>query len=141
MLVEKAGRISSTLIPIPLGEKSVGNKTYYPRELDGLLRVNPGDENNVNIKVSLYDGTCIIGQDSNCKVTQSTIRGNVLYQIIKVGNQDFFIGYSGTGVRLEQFSIIPINANGVISDGQWDVEIMKKGQTTRFYYQVSYVSQ
>ena len=141
MLVEKASRISSALIPIPLGEKSVANKTYYPRELDGLLRVNPGDENNVNIKVSLYDGTCIIGQDSNCKVTQSTIRGNVLYQIIKVGNQDFFIGYSGTGVRLEQFSIIPINANGVISDGQWDVEIMKKGQTTRFYYQVSYVSQ
>ncbi len=140
MLVEKTGRLSNALIPIQLGEKSVGNKTYYPRELDGLLRVNPGDESYVNIKVSLDDGTCIIGQDSSCKVTQSTIRGNVLYQIIKVGNEDYFIGYSGTGARLEQFSIIPINANDVIPDGQWNVEVVKKDQTTRFYYQVNYIS-
>ena len=141
MIVEKTGKISTPLIPITLSEKSIGNKTYSPRELDGLLRVNPGDENSVNIKVSLEDGTCIIGQDSSCKVTKSTVQGSVLYKFIKIGNQDFFIGYSGTGERIEQFSILPANVNDVIPDGQWDVEIIKKDQTSRFYYQVSYIAQ
>src|SRR3989475_5763912 len=140
MITEKTGRISAPLIPITLAAKSIGNKTYFPIELDGLLRVNPGEENNVNLKVSLENGTCIIGQDSNCMVSASTIKGNVLYEVVKIGNQTFFIGYSGAGARLEQFSIISTNANDVIPDGQWNVEIIKKDQTSRFYYQVTYAA-
>ena len=137
MITEKTGRISTPLIPITLAAKSIGNKTYFPIELDGLLRANLGDENNVNLKVSLENGTCIIGQDSNCMVSASTIKGNVLYEVVKIGNQTFFIGYLAPGARLEQFSIIPTNAIDVIPDGQWNVEIIKKDQTSRFYYQVT----
>ncbi|OLD31933.1 MAG: hypothetical protein AUI61_03845 [Thaumarchaeota archaeon 13_1_40CM_2_39_13_2] len=140
MITEKTGRISTPLIPITLAAKSIGNKTYFPIELDGLLRANPGDENNVNLKVTLENGACIVGQDSNCMVSASTIKGNVLYEVVKIGNQNFFIGYSGAGARLEQFSIIPTNANDVIPDGQWNVEIIKKDQTSRFYYQVAYAA-
>src|SRR3989475_8411612 len=140
MMTEKTGRISTPLIPITLAAKSIGNKTYFPIELDGLLRANPGDENNVNLNVTLENGACIVGQDSNCMVSASTIKGNVLYEVVKIGNQNFFIGYSGAGARLEQFSIIPTNANDVIPDGQWNVEIIKKDQTSRFYYQVAYAA-
>src|SRR2546427_6773414 len=63
MITEKTGRISTPLIPITLAAKSIGNKTYFPIELDGLLRANPGDENNVNLNVTLENGACIVGQD------------------------------------------------------------------------------
>ncbi len=138
ILVEKIGRISDTIIPIPLKEKSVGNLTYYPKELDGLLRVNPGNENNVSLKVSSQDGTCIIGPDENCLVKKSTVQSGMLYQTVTMGDTHLLVGYSGTGIRLQQFSILPANVNDVIPEGQWNVNLIKNDQVTRFYYQVIY---
>jgi len=137
-LVEKTSKISDSIIPITLSEQSVGNMTYYPRELDGLLRVNPGNENYVGIKVSSQDGTCIIGQDSNCLVIKSTVQSGMIYQTVTIDGMNFLVGYSGAGVRLQQFSIIPANTNDVMPDGQWTVSVIKKDQVTRFYYQVTY---
>jgi len=53
---------------------------------------------------------------------------------------DYLVGYSGTGVRLQQFSIIPAHSGDVIPDGQWGVQVIKKDQVTRFYYQVTFAS-
>jgi hypothetical protein len=137
-IVEKLGKISDSAIPITFATQSVGNMTYSPRQLDGLLRINPGNENQVNIKVSSQDGTCIIGQTEDCLVTKSTVQSGMLYQVVKINGMDYLVGYSGAGIRLQQFSIIPANANDVIPDGDWTVNIIKKDQVTRFYYQVTY---
>ena len=139
MFVEKTNQIPDSVIAITMSAKSVGNLTYYPRQLDGLLRVNPGDENNISIMVSSQNGTCIIGQDSNCLVTQSTVQSGKLYQTVVVDGKSFLVGYSGTGLRLQQFSVLPAATNDVIPDGQWNINVLKKDQVTRFYYQVTYV--
>jgi len=139
VLVIRNGMISYPIIPIQLVHISAQNKTYFPREIDGLLRVNPGDENNVFLKVSAPDGTCIIGQEGTCQIFKSTSQSGSLYQITKWNGTDYMIGYSGAGLRLQQFTIIPQNASDVFSDGQWKVEIIKKNEVTRFYYQVSYL--
>lgn len=140
MTIEKVNRIADSFISIPIKEKTIGNSTFYPRMIDGLLRVNPGDESNVNLKVTFEDGTCIIGPDSDCKITGSTQNSGSLYQTIQVGNQIFLVGYTGSGARLEKFTILPADANSVIQDGQWNVQILKKDEPSRFYYQITSVS-
>ncbi|HEU5489083.1 MAG TPA: hypothetical protein VFV16_09715 [Candidatus Nitrosotalea sp.] len=137
MFVEKTGQLSESVVGVNMNAKLVGNTTYYPKQLDGLLRVNPNDVNSVSIKVSSQDGTCIIGQDSGCKIMTSTVRSG-LYQAVTIDGMDYLVGYSGAGVRLVQFSIIPAHTGDVMPDGQWGVEIIKKDQVTRFYYQVTY---
>jgi hypothetical protein len=140
MTIEKVNRITDSFIPITIKEKTIGNNTFYPRMIDGLLRVNPGDESNVNLKVTFEDGTCLIGQDSDCKITGSTQNSGLLYQTIQIGNQNFLVGYTGSGDRLEKFTILPADENAVIQDGQLDVQILKKDSPSRFYYQITYVS-
>jgi hypothetical protein len=140
MTIEKVNRITDSFIPITIKEKTIGNNTFYPRMIDGLLRVNSEDELNVNLKVTFEDGTCLIGQDSDCKITGSTQNSGLLYQTIQIGNQSFLVGYTGSGDRLEKFTILPADANSVIQDGQWNVQILKKDQPSRFYYQITYVS-
>jgi hypothetical protein len=137
-IVEKLGKISDSVIPITFAKQSVGNMTYSPRELDGLLRINPGNENYVSFKVSSQGGTCIIGPDQNCLVTKSTVQSGMLYQSVSIDGMNYLVGYSGAGIRLQQFSIIPAGVNDVMPDGDWTVNILKKDQVTRFYYQVTY---
>ena len=140
MTIDKVNRITDSFIPITIKEKTIGNSTFYPRMIDGLLRVNPGDESNVNLKVIFEDGTCLIGQDSDCKITGSTQNSGSLYQTIQAGNQSLLVGYTGSGDRLEKFTILPADANGVLPDGQLTIQILKKDQPSRFYYQITYVS-
>jgi lamin tail-like protein len=136
MLIQKFGKISDSVIPISFTVQTKGNLTYYPRELDGLLRLNPGDDTNVAIKITSQDGTCIIGPDQNCLVTKSTVQSGALYQTVIVHGTNFLVGYTGTGNRLQQFTILPVYENDSIPDAQWNVDIIKKDQVTRFYYQV-----
>ncbi len=138
--VVKANQISQSVVPINLGSTQSGNATYYPREFDGLLLVNPSDVNSVSLKVSAQDGTCIIGSDSGCKVSGSTVQAGGVYQTVTVDGMGYLVGYSGTGGRLAQFSIIPAHTGDVIPDGQWGVQIIKKDQATKFYYQVTYTT-
>jgi hypothetical protein len=140
IMIDKINRITDSSIPINIKEKTMGNNTFYPRMIDGLLRVNHGDESNVNLKVTFEDGTCLIGQDSDCKITGSTQNAGSLYKTIQIGNQSFLVGYSGSGARLEKFTILPADENSVIQDGQWNVQIIKKDEPSRFYYQITYVS-
>lgn len=140
MIVDKENMISTSLIPINLTEKVNGSQTYYPTEIDGLLRVNPGDENAVSFKVISPNGTCIIGSSAGCEVSQSTFQGSSLYQTVKIGNEGLLVGFSGSGQRIQQFSILPANANDNLQVGQWNVQIIKNDQVSRFYYQVTYLT-
>ncbi|MDE1763231.1 MAG: lamin tail domain-containing protein [Thaumarchaeota archaeon] len=140
MIVDKENMISDSAITINLSEKTTGNQTYYPREIDGLLRVNPEDENLVSMKINSPDGTCIIGLTADCKISQSTYHMGSSYQNVQIGNESFLVGYSGANQRIQQFSILPTNANDSITDGQWHANIIKNNQVSRFYYQVTYVA-
>ena len=140
MFIVKANQISQSVVPINLDSKQSGNATYYPREFDGLLLVNPSDVSSVSLKVSAQDGTCIIGSDSGCKVSGSTVQAGGAYQTVTIDGMGYLVGYSGTGGRLAQFSIIPAHTGDVIPDGQWGVQVIKKDQVTKFYYQVTYTT-
>ncbi|MGI0088877.1 MAG: lamin tail domain-containing protein [Nitrosopumilaceae archaeon] len=138
--VDRVNRITDSFIPISIGQKTIEGKALNPRILDGLLRVNAGDESSVNVKVTL-DGTCLIGQDSNCKITKSTRSPDSLYEIIKIDDTNFKVRYSGPAAKLEKFTILPEDPNETIPDGDWNVQIVKDNQISRFYYKISYISQ
>ncbi|MGI0061413.1 MAG: hypothetical protein ACREBA_03060, partial [Nitrosotalea sp.] len=140
MIVDKENMISSSLIPINLNEKVNGSQTYYPREIDGLLRVNPSDENAVSLMVVSPNGTCIIGSNPGCEVSQSTFQGSLLYQTVKIANESLLVGFSGSDQRIQQFSLLPADANGTLQVGQWNIHIIKNDQVSRFYYQVTYLT-
>jgi len=139
-LTDVVNRITYSSIPITIEPKNVGEKIYVPKLLEGTLRVNVGDESKVNIKVTADDGTCLIGQDADCKITKSTREGSSLYKIVKVGDTDLKIRYSGHGTKLEKFTILPEDGDGTIPEGDWNVEIIKDKQISRFYYKISYTS-
>lgn len=132
--------VKESSIPIILKAKNVENKTFAPTGFGGSLRVNVGDESSVNIMVIANDGTCLIGQNSDCKVTKSTREGNSLYKTVKINDTNLKIRYSGAGVKLEKFTILSEDPNGMIPDGKWNVEIIKDNQVSRFYYKISYTS-
>lgn len=140
MIVYKENMISTSQITIPANEQTNGSQTYYPVEIDGLLRVNPGDENAVSFNVNLPNGTCIIGLSVGCKVSQSTSQTGSLYQNVTVGNESFLVGFSGPDQRIQQFSILPTSANANLPVGQWSADIIKNNQVSRFYYQVTYMT-
>jgi hypothetical protein len=139
-LTDVVNRITYSSIPVTIEPKNVGEKTYVPTLLEGMLRVNVGDESKVNIKVTADDGTCLIGQDVDCKITKSTREGSSLYKIVKVGDTDLKIRYSGHGTKLEKFTILPEDPDMTIPEGDWNVEIIKDKQISRFYYKISYTS-
>ena len=120
--------------------KNLEEKIYVPTLLEGTLRVNAGDESEVNIRVTASDGTCLIGQEDDCIVTKSTRDGSSLYQIVNVGDTDLKIRYSGHETKLEKFTILPESQDGTIPLGDWNVEIIKDNQISRFYYKISYTS-
>jgi len=41
-------------------------------------------------------------------------------------------------VRLEKFSILPESSDTFLPDTNWNVEILKDDEITRFYYKVTY---
>ena len=60
--------------------------------------------------------------------------------IEQIGEEKYKIRYSGTDVRLEKFSILPELSGTEIDIKDWDVQVIKEDQPTRFYYKVSYVN-
>ena len=140
-IIDKFNRISDNQIPITLGEKSSEESTLMPRVLQGSLFTSArGEESDVNLRVSTSDGQCIIGQDSNCLVSESTRKPGEIYSIVSIDDENYKIRYSGNDVRLEKFSIVPEESNSQIDVNNWKVEVIKDEQPTRFYYKVSYIA-
>ena len=140
-IIDKFNRISDNEIPIILGEKSSEESTLMPRVLQGSLFTSArGEESDVNLRVSTSGGQCIIGQDSTCLVSESTRKPGAIYSIISIDDVNYKIRYSGNDVRLEKFSIVPEESNSPIDVDNWNVEVIKDEQPTRFYYKVSYIA-
>ena len=139
--IDKFNRISNNEIPITLGEKSSEESTLMPRVLQGSLFTSArGEESDVNLRISTSDGQCIIGQDSNCLVSESTRKPGTIYSIVSIDDINYKIRYSGNDVRLEKFSIVPEESNSQINVDTWKVEVIKDEQPSRFYYKVSYIA-
>ena len=140
-VIEKFNRIPDNKIPISLDEKSIEESTLAPRVIQGSLFTSArGDESNVSLQITTNDGQCVIGQNSNCLVSESTRKPGAIYSIVTIDDTNYKIRYSGNDVRLEKFSIVPETSNSKIDIDNWNVEIIKDEQPTRFYYKVSYVA-
>jgi len=138
-VIEKENRISEKVIPIFTEEKTTDTVTISPRVLSGSL-ITPvrGDESDVNIKVSTVTGICIIGPDADCLVRESTRKQGQIYDVVEVDGISLNVRYSGPDVRLEKFSILPESSIGFLPDANWNVEVIKDDQVSRFYYKVTY---
>ena len=139
-IIEKVNRISSTSIPIAVKENSGEDSSLIPRVVQGSLFTSArGEESNVNLQVSTKAGACIIGQSSDCVISESTREPGSIYKILKIGGTDYKVRYSGPDVRLEKFSIIPLEENSSLKILEWNVDVIKDQQPSRFYYKISYV--
>jgi hypothetical protein len=140
-IIEKFNRIADNEISIILTEKSSDDSTLVPRVIQGSLFTSArGEESDVNLRITTTDGQCIIGQGSDCLVSESTRKPGAIYSIVSIDDANYKIRYSGNDVRLEKFAIVPENSDSKIDIDNWNVEIVKDEQPTRFYYKVSYMA-
>ncbi|MBC8516435.1 MAG: lamin tail domain-containing protein [Nitrosopumilus sp.] len=137
-VIEKENRISAKIISIATEEKITDDVTIAPRVISGsLITPSRGDESNVNLKVSTPSGVCIIGPDANCLVKESTRKQGQIYDVVDVDGISLNVRYSGPDVRLEKFSILPASVE-FLPDTNWNVDVIKEEQVSRFYYKVTY---
>jgi len=137
-VIEKENRISEKLISIPTEEKTSDDTTIAPRVISGsLITPSRGNESNVNLQVSSETGTCIIGPEAECLVKESTRKQGQIYDVVDVDGVSLNVRYSGPDVRLEKFSILPASVE-FLPDANWNVEVIKDDQVSRFYYKVTY---
>ncbi|MEX0657274.1 MAG: lamin tail domain-containing protein [Nitrosopumilaceae archaeon] len=137
---EKENRITESSIPITVSEKTINDQTVQPRSIDGsLLTTKRGDEASVNIQVTTESGTCVIGPDTSCLVSESTRAPGTIYKIVEVDGISYKIRYSGPDARLEKFTILPDLTGTTMPDSTWNVEILKGDEPSRFYYKVAYL--
>jgi hypothetical protein len=138
-VIEKQNRIADETISISTMEKTTDSITIAPRVLSGsLITPTRGDESNVDLKVSTVTGTCIIGPDADCLVRESTRKQGQIYDVVEVDGVSLNVRYSGPDVRLEKFSILPESSMAFLPDANWNVEVLKDDQVSRFYYKVTY---
>jgi len=138
-VIEKENRIPGKIIPILTEEKIVDNESIAPRVLSGsLITASRADESNVNLKISTATGICIIGPDADCLVKESTRKQGQIYDVVEVDGISLNVRYSGPDVRLEKFSILPESSTEFLPDANWNVEVIKDDQVSRFYYKITY---
>ena len=138
-VIEKENRIPDTEISVLTQEKTVDDINLAPRVISGsLLTPVRDDVSNVNLKVSSQSGVCIIGPDADCLVSESTRKPGQIYEVVEVDGMSLNVRYSGTDVRLEKFSILPESSDSFLPDSNWNVEVLKDEQVSRFYYKVTY---
>ncbi|MEK0318154.1 MAG: hypothetical protein QQN43_01115, partial [Nitrosopumilus sp.] len=138
---EKVNRIPDTFVPIFVAEKILDGEVLVPRVLQGLLLTpTRGEESNVNIKITTEDGTCIIGQESGCMVSDSTRAPGTIYQVVEIDGKNYNIRYSGPDARLEKFTILPESSIETLPDSTWNVEVIKDEQPSRLYYKITYIT-
>ena len=63
-----------------------------------------------------------------------------IYEIVTIDDTNYKIRYSGADVRLEKFSILPELDATQIDIKDWNVQVIKDDQPSRFYYKISYVN-
>ena len=138
-IIEKVNRISDDLISINTQEKILDDQTVNPRVLSGsMMTISKDVQSTVNLQVSSESGICIIGQNSDCLVTESTRKPGQIFEVVQVDGLNLNVRYSGSDVRLEKFSILPESSNEFLPDTNWNVEVIKDNEISRMYYKVTY---
>ena len=140
-LIEKVNRITEPSLQIIVNEKTFDDKTLAPRVIQGsLFSPARGEESNVNLKITTNDGVCIIGQDSDCMVQDSTRVPGEIYKIVEIDGMQYKIRYTGPDVTLEKFTILPESSDTVIPNSIWNIDVIKGEQTSHVYYKVNYAT-
>ena len=138
-IIEKVNRISDNLISINTQEKTINEQSVKPRVLSGsMLTISKNAQSTVNLQLSSESGICIIGQNSDCLVSESTRKPGQIFEVVQVDGLNFNVRYSGSDVRLEKFSILPESSDEFLPDTNWNVEVIKDNEISRLYYKVTY---
>ena len=138
-VIEKVNRISDSLISITTQEKTINEQSVKPRVLSGsMLTVSKDAQSSVNLLVSSESGICIIGEYSECLVKESTRKPGQIFEVVQVDGLTLNVRYSGPDVRLEKFSISPQSSGDFLPDSNWNIQILKDNEVSRFYYKVTY---
>ena len=59
---------------------------------------------------------------------------------MQVDGLNFNVRYSGSDVRLEKFSILPQSSTEFLPDTNWNIEVLKDNEISRFYYKITFKS-
>ena len=138
-IIEKTNRITEKIISIQTGEKLSNEQTVQPRVLSGsMVTPSKSDISKVNLQVLSESGICIIGQNSDCLVNESTRKPGQIFEVIQLDGMNLNVRYSGPDVRLEKFSILPQSSEDFLPDTNWNIEVLKDDEISRFYYKVTY---
>ena len=138
-IIEKTNRISDNLVSIETKNKIIEEQSVQPRVLSGsMITPSKTDISKVNLQVLSESGVCIIGQNSDCLVSESTRKPGQIFEVIQLDGMSFNVRYSGPDVRLEKFSILPQSTDDFLPDTNWNVEVLKDDEVSRFYYKVTY---
>ncbi|MGB1429521.1 MAG: 5'-nucleotidase [Nitrosopumilus sp.] len=120
-------------------DKIVEEQYVQPKVISGsMITPSKTDISNVNLQVVSESGVCIIGQNSDCLVSESTRKPGQIFEVIQLDGMNFNVRYSGPDVRLEKFSILPQSSEDFLPDTNWNVEVLKDDEVSRFYYKVTY---
>jgi hypothetical protein len=137
-IIDKVNRLTESFVPITIEEKIIAGKIFLPKSVQGSLFTPTRDEEpNVNLQVNAEDGTCIIGQETGCLISESTRVAGSIYKTITLNGADYQVRYSGPDVKLEKFTITPVTEGGLIGT-TFNVQVIKDTQPSRLYYKVSY---
>jgi|APSaa5957512535_1039671.scaffolds.fasta_scaffold33389_2 hypothetical protein len=138
-IIEKTNRISDNLISIETRNKIIDEQTVNPRVLSGsMITPSKVDISKVDLQVSSESGICIIGQNPDCLVSESTRKPGQIFEVVQVDGLNLNVRYSGSDVRLEKFSILPESSDEFLPDTNWNVEVVKDDEISRMYYKVTY---
>ncbi len=138
---EKFNRIPDSIISINTTSIELAGEEMLPRVIQGsLLTTTRGDESNVNLRITTESGLCIIGQEIDCMISESTRVPGQIYEIVSIDDMNYKVRYSGPDVRLEKFTILPESNDATLPESTWNVEVIKEDQVSRFYYKITRVT-
>ena len=138
-IIEKVNRISDNLISITTQQKIIDEQSVKPRVLSGsMVTMSKDNQSNVNLRVVSESGICIIGTTDECLVTESTRKPGQIFKVVEIDGLNLNVRYSGPDVRLEKFSMSPLSSDDFLPDVNWNVEVIKDDEISRFYYKVTY---
>jgi len=137
-IIEKVNRILEDKISIVTNEKTIDDNHVLPRVLSGSLLTTKVDQSNVNLRVTSESGICVIGPEENCLVKDSTRKSGQIYEVVSVDGINLKVRYSGPNVYLEKFDILPESSMEFLPNVNWNVDVVKDDQASRFYYKINY---
>ena len=71
-------------------------------------------------------------------MSESTRKPGQIFEVVQIDGLTLNVRYSGPDVRLEKFSISPLSSDDFLPDADWNVEVIKDDEISRFYYKVTY---